>query len=135
MAIIAGLGLAIGILCAAIMSRVAVGDYEYLFTRPPMNHFDQFYQHIIWAGCTIGLLLATIGGIFGRPRYFWPPFVVVGAVYLIASCLVMLAEQRYGGVVRISLMTLWIASPGIVFIIEGLIIRHLRRRKEVAVGL
>lgn len=128
MTIIAGLGLVIGVWCTAIMSNSAYGDFKYLFIRPSINHFDMFNQPIIWMGCTFGLLLASIGGLIGRPRYFWPLYVAVGVAYLISTCIVMLAEQRWGGVIRITLVTLWIASPGIVFIVEGLIIRQLRIR-------
>jgi hypothetical protein len=128
---LAGIGLVIGTFATAIMSNRAHDDFEYLFVRPPMNHFDVFDQPIIWILCSLGLLLASIGGLIGKPRYFWPLYIVVGAVYSYSSCIVMLAERPWNtGPLRITLMTLWIASPGILFIIEGLIIRYLRRRND-----
>ncbi len=132
---LAGLGLAIGAYCAVVMSNTAIQDFKYLFVRPPLNHFDTFYQPIIWIGCTFGLTLASIGGFIARPRYFWPLHIVIGTVYLISTAIVMLAEQRGGGVIRITLMTLWIASPGIVFILEGLVIRQLRKRGNLSTRL
>jgi hypothetical protein len=133
MTIFAGIGLMIGILATAIMSNRASADFKYLFVRPPLNYFDQFYlQPIVWAVSTFGVILAS-GGIIGKPRYFWPLYFVVGGAYLISTIIVMLAEECYGGVIRITLMTLWIASPGIIYIIEGLIICHLRKRDDLAV--
>lgn len=111
MVVIAGMGLIIGIWAAAIMSTTAHSDFKYLFVRPPLNHFDTFYRHITWMYCLLGLVIASVGGLIGKPRYFWPLFVVVGAVYSISSCIVMLAEWRWGGIIRITLLTLWIASP------------------------
>jgi hypothetical protein len=135
MTVIAGIGLIIGIWATAIMSNRAYTDFKYLFVRPPMNYFDVFDQPIIWMLCLLGLVLASIGGLIGKPRYFWPLFVAVGAAYLISTCIVMLAEERWGGVIRITLVTLWTASPGIVFVIEGLIIRHLRKRDDLVISL
>jgi hypothetical protein len=135
MTIIAGIGLIIGISATAVMTNRAFSDYQYLFVRPPINHFDVFDQHIIWMLCLLGLILASIGGLIGKPRYFWPLFIVVGAAYLVSTCIVMLAEVRYGSVISFTLVTLWIASPGIIFIIEGLLLRYLRKRSGSVVGL
>ncbi len=131
MAGLAGLGLVFAVLATVVMSGHAIDDFKYVFVRPPIGHFDQFWQHLVWLWCLAGLILASIGGLIGRPRYFWPLFMALGAVYAISSCIVMLAENRYGSPSRIALMTLWITSPGIVFIIEGLIIRYLRRRSQM----
>jgi len=129
---LAGFGLIIGTWATAMMTNRAHADFEYLFVRPPKNHFDVFDQPIIWIFCLLGLVIASIGGIIGKPRYFWPLFVAVGAVYSYSNCIVMLAERPYNiGALRITLMTLWIASPGILFIIEGLVIRYLRKRDGV----
>ncbi len=128
MAVIAGMGLIIAMWATAIMSTMAYNDFKYLFVRPPFNHFDMFYQHIIWLLCLLGLVIASVGGLIGKPRYFWPLFVAVGTVYSISSCIVMLVERPFAGAISVTLLTLWIASPGIVFVIEGLIIRRLRKR-------
>jgi hypothetical protein len=135
MAVITVIGLIIGIWATAIMSIRAHADFKYLFVRPPMNTFDVFDQPIIWMLCLVGLLIASIGGLIGKPRYFWLLFVVLGVVYVISSCIVMLAESLWGGIIRITLVTFWIASPGVVFVIEGLAIRHLRKRDELALNL
>lgn len=128
MAVIAGMGLILAIWATAIMSTMAYNDFKYLFVQPPLNTFDYFYQHIIWMFCLLGLVIASVGGLIGKPRYFWPLFVVVGAVYVISTSIVMLAEGPVAGAIRVTLVTLWIASPGIGFIIEGVIIRRLRKK-------
>jgi hypothetical protein len=132
MTIIAGIGLLVGILATAIMSNRAHADFEYLFVRPRMNQFDVFLQPAIWMLCLLGLLLAS-AGIIGKPRYFWPLYLAVGAVYLYSTCVVMFAERPYAGALRLTFATLWIASPGILFIIEGFLIRYLRKRDGLAV--
>ncbi len=129
--IVACLGLLLVLLAAAPASFITLD-----FLRAPASfgrHLGFGIDFLFfwgWYPAVLGVLLALIGGLIARPRYLWIPLVAVGLVHLLSfTGEYVYIVREAGNLVRhpIFKMTQTVA-PGLVCIIEGIIVRKLRVR-------
>ncbi len=80
--------------------------------------------YVVTAGVgVIGTLLALIGGVITRPKYFWIGAIVVGVAY-IASFYGYVVDFETKFILGLFVMLL----PGLVCIAAGIVIRKLNKR-------
>jgi hypothetical protein len=82
-----------------------------------------------WSYFFLGVMLSSIGGLIGRPRFIWPLLFSLGAICCILVIIDAIAEQNYfhESILNNLLMKM---PTGIVCVIVGLIIRWLRMRQN-----
>jgi hypothetical protein len=90
------------------------------------------FGYAFFIGC-IGTFLALIGGLIAQPRYLWVGLVIVGSIYIISFLEFIIAINFYYPEHRMAFIILESVSvlPGVVCIIEGIIIRWLRKRHKI----
>ena len=82
--------------------------------------------YAVFFGC-IGTFLALVGGLVAQPRYLWIGLVIVGSIYIISLFEFFAISFLYN---ELSIFEGALALPGVVCIIEGIIIRWLRKRRK-----
>jgi hypothetical protein len=75
-----------------------------------------------------GVILSSIGGLVGRPRFIWQVLVVSGVIYCILRIINSIVNIYYFQYSRDVVDILLIMVPGIVCIIVGLIIFKMRKK-------
>jgi hypothetical protein len=87
-----------------------------------------------WYPAALGALLALVGGLIARPRFLWIPLVAVGLIHILSfTGLYVYYFRAVGLESHLVLLTLYTMAPGLLCIIEGLIIReHAVRRRASA---
>ena len=129
--IVAWTGIALMSVATVIMFNLS---WEYSHYIPSPYHTDKglqwFYVPLL---DIIALASMLVGGIKTRPKYFWIPCVVTGVLSILSyygyamEFINILHEALFGGT---SLLFLSFAViPGIIAIVEGLILRTIKKAK------
>jgi hypothetical protein len=133
--ILAWLGVIILISGIYIVSLTAV---PYVMSAIQSFH-DPYVNEWTWLGALGGASLGATGivltlfGLFSRPRFLWPVLVILGILICIfAVILVCIPGIKMGDyeIQQLILGSFMSSLPGIFCIVEGLIIRWLRRRQN-----
>jgi len=84
----------------------------------------------------IGLVLMLVGGIIAKPKYFWPVSIVLGFLFLLSNyafAIGFVSFVTHLNKIDDPAMVFWggVTLPGVILIIEGLILMILKHRKRV----
>jgi hypothetical protein len=105
----------------------------YSWTQPLAHEWDGLPLGLGFLVSIPGLILVLIGGMIARPRYLGPVLVATGLIFCISATIAIatppIKKQDYelSGVIINSIV---ISLPGIICIIEGIVILWLRRKRK-----
>jgi hypothetical protein len=137
MAFLANTGIALIVLGIIGISWTAVSYLQssaYSWSQPLAHEWDGLPFVMGLLVSIPGLILVLIGGIIARPRYLWPVLVAIGLIFCIIATIATttppIKKQDYeiAGLIGRSLL---FSFPGILCIIEGIVIFWLRRKRKI----
>jgi hypothetical protein len=96
------------------------------YVSPPGVTVEPTYFHLFLV--PFGAALAVAGGIAAKPRYIWPVFVVIGIMHCVAT--LFFGWFSVFDLASI-IITIVFNSPGVAFIITGLLIFWYRRKENL----
>jgi hypothetical protein len=133
--ILACLGLVL-VLIAALPALFAT--FLNLISEP--TDFGKVLNQIVIMGYypgALGVLLVLIGGLITRPRYLWIVLITIGLIHAISflEVHVYIFWPPSHPIGMSMLRFLLLTSPGIICIIEGIIIRMIEKKKGEAAPL
>jgi hypothetical protein len=135
LAVLGFIGLITILICVGFLVIFAINYFQ----RPVENQYGDmgwFGLLIVLFNSILGVITTLISGLITRPRYFWQPLVFIGIIFIVLWIIMFWigeakepVEHSFEYFGTWVLQILLFASPGIVLIIEGIIIRWLRNRK------
>jgi hypothetical protein len=129
--IIACLGLLLVLLAAApasLITRDFLGNPAG-FGRHPVEFGIEYLRFWGLYPAVLGALLALAGGLVARLRCLWIPLVAVGAVHIMSFTGFYVYVFRATGLESGPyLLTLTAAAPGLLCVVEGLVLRRTGSR-------
>ncbi|MDD5399117.1 MAG: hypothetical protein PHU70_08565 [Dehalococcoidia bacterium] len=103
--------------------------------------FSASYNDLVYPGMTssgvgyfvalcfgaIGAILAMVGGLISRPRFFWIACLIIGSIYILSfyGLFLVMLDSRWterAGIAQTISGLILILLPGIILITEGIIL-------------
>jgi hypothetical protein len=122
----------------AIMTEIGIINFEkesFSAGLPRPEFLIPAYLNVAVYNIVLGFILVLIGGLWSKERSFWLPLVIVGILITIeitTMVIIPMYSPYSAGITLKRLLTipLW-ALPGLICIIEGLLLRRFGKKTKI----